>query len=201
LLANLAYRANDLDEAERHALRAIPLQTRSQLSGSYTVLQEVYFARGDGEAEGRAYERELELDPEGAWTRGNYANFLLRHEEYDRAVEAAQAALKLMDYPAAHRTLAEAYSEKGAQALWESQDPGVAKTAFDNAVVADPRFAHGHYGLGAYFRQLSVRQRDAGLLARSNAELERAAKLDEDPVLALSARAENDRLSALVHSP
>jgi WD40 repeat protein/tetratricopeptide (TPR) repeat protein len=193
LLARLAYRANDLDEAERLALRAS--QKRSQISGAYEVLELIYRSRGDELAEARIYERTLDLDPKGPWTRGNYANYLLRHEEYDRAIDAARAAIQLLDYSIAHRTLAEAYSEKGAKALWESQDPGVAKTAFDNAIVADPTFAHGHYGLGAYFRQLALKRHDASLLARSNDEFDRAARLDKDARLATAARADNDRLA------
>jgi Tfp pilus assembly protein PilF len=164
------------------------------------MLQSVAASRGDAAAEERVYERLLELDPKGAWTRGNYAGFLIRRQQDDRAIEMAQAALKIMDYGVAHQTLADAYSEEGAEALWASASaPDLAKTAFDSAVAADPSYAHAHYGLGAYFRKLALERHEKGLLARSSDEFEKAAKFDKDPSLAKAARDENERLASRVH--
>jgi Tfp pilus assembly protein PilF len=199
LLAEIAFRANDVNDAEKRTMHALTLDAPSELQASYTMLQQVAHSRGDPAAEERIYERMLEVDPKGAWTKGNFAGFLIGREKYDRAIEMAEAALKISDYGAAHQVLAHAYTEKGADALWGTPSaPDAAKAAFDSAVAADPSYAHAHYGLGAYFRKLALGRREKALLTRSSDEFEKAAKLDKDPHLARVAREENDRLAGRV---
>jgi hypothetical protein len=190
LLAEIALGAGDAEAAEKLALRTIPLQSRADVVGSYAVLERTYHWIGDHAAEDRAYEIETELEPTNAWLRGTHAERLIDRGDFDG----------VMDYPAAHGTLAYARSEKGAGALWGQRAVALAKSSFDDAVQASPTYAHAHYGLGACFRKLALEKHDPALLVRSNDEFEQAAKLDKDPTLANAARKENDRLAERVRA-
>ncbi len=64
------------------------------------------------------YQRKLVADPNSAWLHGNYAYFLLGGmDDPDAAIIEANHALRLMDYPMAHRTLGLAQYVKWDQLL------------------------------------------------------------------------------------
>ncbi len=193
LLGDLAFHAGDLEEAEKQSLEALALATRRQ--ASYGTLEQVYHQLGDYEAAERCYDRTIEADPTNPYTRASLASTFVDHGLYDRAIEMGESAQKILSYEYGRETLARAHNEKGAEALWTGKDAGLAKAEFEKALTVDPKSAHAHYGLGAYYRKMAVARHDRALLKRSNDELEQAAKLDRDPTLAKAARADNDLLS------
>jgi len=198
LLAALASRAKNIDEAERYAREALAIEPRSYATYSYQIIRDVWQARGDWDAVERAYERSVEANPADAWAKGNLAGYLTWRGKYDRAIELARAALKQMDYGAGHATLAQAFTEKGGDALWLAKTPAAAKKDFDDAIAAQATYPNAHYGLGAYFREQAFEKHDVSLLAQSNDEFDKAAKLETDKGLAQAARAENDRMASRV---
>ena len=140
--------ANAQEQDEQVVLHARSLvegnATQSQLAAAYGMLREVYGRRGESDAVDTMYRSEINLMPDSAWTKGNYADFLIWRERYDDAITWARAALAQMDYPAARMTLGEAYANKARVALEEGkrdEHERWLKRAFD----ADPRSAEGHY--------------------------------------------------------
>ncbi len=153
LLAELAVKSGDLTGAESR-VRTVLAHTKDRHEGAlaYDALEDVYRERADYGAVDLVFQKEIELEPESAWTKGNYAVFLIHRSEYDKAIEMAQAALRQLNYGAAHATLARAYCEKGNELLWDRNDPQGAKVAFDRAILTDPTYAEPHYGVGAYYQ-------------------------------------------------
>jgi Tfp pilus assembly protein PilF len=197
LFSAIAIKAGDYDEADKRARHAIA-STRDPrvLARSYDHLQTVYYQRRDYGGVEQVYLEIERLEPTSAWARGNYASFLVRRGELDRAITTAQQALAMMSYGAAHRTLAEAYAERGAQSLWERGLAEAAKDDFERAVHADPTYANAHYGLGAYWRLVAAPGGDKAALDRSSEELRAAATLDKESSLATKALTENTKQSA-----
>ncbi len=197
LLGTIAIRAGDLAEGERRIRSAIA-STRDPkvLVRSYAHLNEIYFKRSDYGGADRVYMELISLQPDLAWPRSNYAAFLVGRGDFDRAIALAQQAIAQMNYGAAHRVLAEAYAEKGAEALWDKKNEAAAKENFDLAVQADPTYGKAHYGLGAYWRLTALEHHDKGALERSNDEFRAAEKLDKDPTQAAHALSENEKFVA-----
>ena len=74
-------------------------EDRRALVGAYSVIEKAYVVLGDLDSADRAYRAEIELDPRSAWSRGNYAAFLLfRRGDADGAIRYAGEALELMHY-------------------------------------------------------------------------------------------------------
>ena len=152
-LAGLAVDRLEYDEAERGVKAAFALPIRKgSVSRAYEVLRTIYLARGDSKAAETTFHRQIELDPSSAWLKGNFADFLVRRGQHDRAIATAKEAIALMDYGMAHVTLAEALAGKGVAALWDEQQLDVAKSALDAAITEDPTNAIALYGRGAYYR-------------------------------------------------
>ena len=80
------------------------------------------------------YIKLLDLTPNNAWSRGNYAEFLLhKKHDYDGAIKYAQEALAIMRYPIGERIYATALCAKGANLLFERGQRKEAFSLFDEA--------------------------------------------------------------------
>lgn len=85
------------------------------------------------------YIKLLTLTPNNAWSRGNYAEFLLhKKHDYDGAIKYAQEALAIMRYPIGERIYATALCAKGANLLFEHAQRNEAFSLFDEAKKAYP---------------------------------------------------------------
>ncbi|WP_437624537.1 protein kinase domain-containing protein [Sorangium sp. So ce1151] len=178
LAADLAGREGKTEEALEHAKQIIEASKDPRvLARAYDTLTEVYTAMREWGAADDAYLATIRLDPRSAWAKGNYAAFLARREEYDRAVDMARAALATADYPMGHKILADALCGKGRQLL-ARQDFEGARAQFLAAKEAHPGSAEPPLGLALYFRARAEKERNAELLAEAKKHLEEALRLD-----------------------
>jgi tetratricopeptide (TPR) repeat protein len=201
LLAELDVVSGKTADAETHAVKAVQLSSRSQAEYPYRALQDVYWRQGDLPACFRAYELRIDAQPWSAWAKGNFASTLLHVGELDRAIEVGTQAVAQRDYGMARVTLANAYAEKGADALWFRSRLPEAKASFDSALGVVPTHALSHYGLGAYYRKLAFDGNDKTLLAKSSSEFELALRSDPKLTLARQARDENAILEKTLGNP
>src|SRR5205823_531284 len=105
------------------------------------------------------------------------------------------------NYGMARQTLANAYAEQGASALWLQGLPPKAKASFDEALALVPTHTFAHYGLAAYWRKIAVEKRDKNALAQSTKELDLALRSDPKLAVAKKAREENATLQKLFDEP
>lgn len=200
LLAELAVAEQKLDEAEAHGVKAIALASHSQSGAAYGALREVYRQQGDRAAYERAFELQIAAQPWSAWTKGNFADALVSAGEVDRAIDLAKQALAQRTYGMAQKTLADAYAEKGARALWNQGSVPEAKALFDLALASMPLHANAHYGLAAGYRKIAVEKRDKKALAQYSRELDAALRIEPHMVRATNARADIPQLEAYISS-
>lgn len=86
-----------------------------------------------------AYRRAIAYDPESAWEKGNYAEFLLYDwKDVDGAIDQARQALKQMDYGAARFTLAAALYTKWAMLLRDGKSEVDVQSYYDEAASVYP---------------------------------------------------------------
>jgi tetratricopeptide (TPR) repeat protein len=188
--ATLASDDGETARAEQLFSDALSRPMTASLAGTvYAYLREVYWDTGDMDAVDACDRRSIELTPESAWAKGNYAFFLLEKGDFEAAIAMAQSALSQMDYGVARTTLAEAYCAKGHLSLWDGHDPETARKAFDNAVRAQESNACGHYGLGAYYQYLGKKGADPHALQEARRDYQSAADLDPKDGLASAALA------------
>jgi WD40 repeat protein/Flp pilus assembly protein TadD len=160
----LAQDDGDYDGAEK-IIRTALAQTLSkrEASGEFEALHNLYWDMGDFDACEQAHLREIELDPQSAYAKGNYAGFLIYKHDYDGAIRMSKQALSLMDYGAAKRRLSEAYCMQGEAQLWDQGDAAGATEAFARAAAADPTNFRSSYDQGALY-QFEARGNAAPLL-------------------------------------
>ncbi len=177
----------DLDGAEKTLSESLARPVPPKLAlWSLELLSDLYEQTGDYEAAGEAYRRQLEIAPDAAWTKGNYAGYLTRKGDFDGAIAMAKKALAQMDYGAAHYALAKAHCAKGEQELWDRGDAKDAVEEFDSAVAADRTFERAAYDLGAY-HQFLAKGTDAKELAAARRAYADAVALDPKDALAKQA--------------
>ena len=115
---SLEERRRDTGEMMLHARALIEGTTDPDLLGNaYDGLRTVYAKRGEWDAVDKCYTSIINLDPDSAWDKGNYAEFLVQQARYDQAIDMAKLAIRQRDYPAVHSTLAKAYAGKAKRAL------------------------------------------------------------------------------------
>jgi len=175
--------AEEQDRDEQVVLHARALiegsPTRDQLRAAYANLDGVYQRRGEWDGAEEMQRSLINLEPESAWNKGNYANFLAHRKRYDDAITWARAAIAQMDYRAARMTLGKAYAGKARLAL-EAGKRDEHERWLAQAFEADPRSAEGHY-----VRSLALR-RD-GDVDGARRELEAALASDPEHVAAAKA--------------
>jgi Tfp pilus assembly protein PilF len=125
------------------------------------------------------YRSQINLEPESAWHKGNYASYLAFRERYDEAISWARGAIAQMNYRAAHMTLGRAYAGKAGLAL-EAGKRDEYERWLAQAFEADPHSADGHY-----VRSLALR----GDGDEDGARRELEAALASDPEHRAAARA------------
>jgi WD40 repeat protein len=179
LAETLAEDSGDLDGAEKILRNMLSRPIEQHWAGVvFGDLATLYEKAGDLDAAGEARRREVDLEPESAWAKGNYASFLIRKGDYEGAIGMAKQALSQMDYGAARLTLADAYCLKGEEALWDRGETSAARQAFDAATAADARDYRAAYDLGAYHQFLGVSVHDPKQMEQAKQAYEMAASLD-----------------------
>ncbi len=184
-LARIERKEQKLDDAFKR-FRAVIETTNDKtlLVTAYEGLISIHKARKEYAAADEAYQVILKLEPDSAWAKVDYANFLVGRGEHDKAIEFAKAALGIMDFGMGHRVLADAYAEKGRDLFWTRNEPEEAARYFHLAIQADPSTAGAHYGLGAYYftraRTAGSREQVLEILDQAEREYRRALELEPD---------------------
>jgi tetratricopeptide (TPR) repeat protein len=176
-------------ERDEMQILAQPI-SRWAVINAYEMLIKIYWRRSDPRAIDELYRRLVDIEPDAAWPKGNYAGFLVSRGDYDAAIAWAQKAIAQASYGAAHETLAIAWSRKGDTLLWDSGDAASAKQAYETALLAYPASSPAYYGLGACDRWMAAKYRDSSKLADAQTAFERAEKLDPKNLEAQKAVAE-----------
>jgi WD40 repeat protein/Tfp pilus assembly protein PilF len=189
--ARLANQRNAPDEAAMHARVVIEKTDDPQLlAAAYSELLDVYRARQEWDASDEIYRSLLALEPDSAWTRGNYASFLNRRGRWDDAIAMAKQALEKMDYPMGRLTLANAYAGKAGEVLSEKTATddrlATAEKLIEQAFETHPRCADAHYARGL----LQLRRKNDAAARR---DFRRALELEKDHRGATAALAQLDR--------
>lgn len=106
---------------------------------AFEGLIRVYENVNDLDRADETYRRLLAFNPAGAWSYGNYAQFLLcEKDDYESAIGRAREALSIMDYAAGRHWLASALYRKWAQHVLAGE-PTKGESAFQEAkTLADP---------------------------------------------------------------
>ncbi|MFO0616978.1 MAG: hypothetical protein U0414_30565 [Polyangiaceae bacterium] len=143
----LAHAEGAFGGARKHVLRAVhAVREKNWLRRVYRELEEVDVALRRFREAGAVHRRMIELEPESAWAKGNYALFLLHLGDIEGAITNAEAALETASYGAAHHALALAYAERGARQLWDDGDRAAARRSFETALKHWPGLAPALYG-------------------------------------------------------
>ena len=177
LRAKLQKEDRDLPGAEKTLVDFLsrPVEHTSA-GGALEDLAVIDEERGDLETADQARRRQIELVPESAWAKGDYASFLIRKGDANGAIVMAQRALSQLAYGVAKDTLARAYCAQGEGLLWQDRRADEALRSFQAALAASPA-ACGLYGLGAYYQY-------QGVAGTSPSQLLQARKLYEQAVAA-----------------
>lgn len=196
--AEIAVAEKAWEEAERLLITVLESGTAEAktLAAAEEHLIHAYEGLADYDAVDAMHRHLVAADAGSAWKRGNYAGFLERRGAYARAIEVANEALAISDYPLAHLVRAEASVGVAVEALWDQHDVDRAATFFEAALKDDPTLADAHYGMAAVHRVRAVRGRDKKELAASRRELETTLKLQSDHAWARAAMREQASLEA-----
>jgi Tfp pilus assembly protein PilF len=185
LAGDVAFKAKDYEATEQRARYVIEnARERQHVYSGYALLEDVYRAKSDAAARDQVFQREIEVDPDSAWTKGNYAAFLAARGECDRAIELARAALAQMEYGMGRVTLADAYVCKGNAQLWDQGKPDDARASFARALTTHQDTAGAWYGLGAWHALEAVRTKTTAPLAEARTAYEKALAIDPKHALA-----------------
>lgn len=112
---------------------------KTVLAAAYDNLITYYMERKEFAEVKTLYEKMFELDPTNAWSRGNYADFLLYElGDVDGAIRYADIALRIMNYGMGRFTLASALYAKWAGLYMEKRQPEEAKKYFAAAQEVYP---------------------------------------------------------------
>ena len=107
---------------------------RKAYSSALTGVQRYYEQAGELDLADEWYRKELEYEPESAWSWGNYAAFQLYSlGDEDGAIASAETALGIMDYGMGRMTLACALYTKWARLMDEGSSGNEAAQYFSRA--------------------------------------------------------------------
>ena len=196
LLADLYAEEGRWDECLQEARKVLEkAKRRTTLSAAWADLYRVYIEKKAYDAAEDTYIAQMRLEPDSAWIRGNYANFLVSRKQYDRAIEMVDSALKLMNYGVARNTKAKAHGFK-AYYLLQAGELDEAKKQLDLAFGASEQDEVSQYVMGLYWRKVAMRDRDASTLRKAKEYFERALALEPDYQQAKKALAEHPSYAA-----
>ncbi len=181
LRATIARREGNLKEAVALAKDALPeLQSRNQKVSVYEILSDAYQQWQDYDAADQVYRDIINLDPGSPWSNGNYAAFLVNTgRSYDRAIQYAETALRLMDYPAARFTLSQAYYGKASGHI-EREEFDQAEPLLRESLKYLPSNANAHYAMGLCYDS-------RGETSKAEAEMRTALKYEPNNAAARDA--------------
>lgn len=134
-----------------------------------------------------AYRDYLLEDPNSAWTRGNYSQFLrIYKKDYDEAIYQAEEALKLMNYGVGHYQLGQANYCKGYQIQWEQKNHKEAIPYYEQALkhLYEPS-AGLHYSLGIAYYKIGHESKNREMILKAEKQLARSVELDPNDSQAL----------------
>ncbi|MFZ2490289.1 MAG: hypothetical protein WA208_02280, partial [Thermoanaerobaculia bacterium] len=178
--AHLAEREEEVAESMRLARDVVarsqdPIdvrQARQILIGAYGL--------GGQLEEADAEHREiLKLDPKGAWSHGNYAQFLLARDDIDGAVREAEAAVAITPYPIAVNTLARALLIR-ARREWDDNQVAVAGRTLERVAELAKDDPETYAGLGGFYEGAAIRAKDPSMRTRALEWYEKALALSPD---------------------
>ena len=118
------------------------------LSLAYAALIKPYEEREEWDAVESTYSSLFNIDPDSAWSKGNYAQYLSWRGKHDEAIEWARKALATFDYPAGRTILADAYAGKAVFLLDTDGFMDDAERLIDLAQKASADSAVAWYALG-----------------------------------------------------
>lgn len=110
----------DFEEAEKRYLKVVASNTpeKAAIWGALESLMLFYMKTGRLNDADATFQKQLALEPHNAWSRGNYALFLLCHrDDFDAAIAEARHALNLLDYGNGRTILSAALYRKWANEM------------------------------------------------------------------------------------
>ena len=99
--ADLLIDEGKYEEAARRYRAVIDSKTpnKKAIAAAFEGLSDYYEAQNRFDEADEIYRKQIEFEPNTAWTYGNYAKFLLcQRDDYDRSIVRAREALQIMDY-------------------------------------------------------------------------------------------------------
>jgi len=127
---------------------------------AYFLLADIYGKSNMVDDANAMYRAQIAEFPRSEWAHGNYAGYLLRIDEIDRAIEEAERAVALVPYPLAVRVLMNAYSMKAEQLWGQGRFEEAAKYVEKIARIRGGESPETYVALGQFY------ERAAGQLAR-----------------------------------
>ncbi len=182
LLSEIALRQKRFQESEQWAKFAISKTTDKKiLIDSHLLLTKVYRKQKQYGLAEKSYLKIIELDPDSPWAMSNYSSFLSNSKsEHDQAIAYGKSALELMDFGMGHRVLAKAYYGKGADFLFNKNQPDASVDYFRLAIDHYPHYADAYCGLGMAYGLKGIHSRDVSLIEKAEYELISAIRFNPD---------------------
>lgn len=179
LRAAIAQRDRQPDEMVRIARDVIATsQDGEDRTYAYELLIGYHRMHSEMDAVDAAYKEQLKLQPESAWIHGNYAEFLLSRGSIDPAIAEAEHAIRILPYPIAVGTLAQAYFAKSNE-LWEAKRYDESAAYVEKvAAIAGDKDPGVSMELGQLLERGAIRSHDPKLRQRAIRAYRKALELD-----------------------
>ena len=179
LYATIAKNENNIGEVERRSQRVINnTSDPKSLGDAYSLMTWVYQRQKRYDLADKTYLRIIELNPNSAWSKINYSQYLILHKRYDEAIDYGKRALEIMDFGMGHYALSQALCGKGVDLYWKEKRPAEAKNYFEAAVQHDPDNASAFYGLGMSYYSTGHQNKNVEEIEKAEKALRRAIQLN-----------------------
>ena len=123
-------------EAAMEKYRSVVANSAAKKAALNHALQELtvyYAAHHDWERADETFLKAIAINPRGAWLRLRYADTLLAHGEFEKAIRYARETLQIKDYAAARRVLAVALYGRSAIDVNRQENRARAQASYDEA--------------------------------------------------------------------
>ena len=123
-------------EAAMEKYRSVVANSAAKKAALNHALQELtvyYAAHHDWERADETFLKAIAINPRGAWLRLRYADTLLAHGEFEKAIRYARETLQIKDYAAARRVLAVALYGRWAIDVSRQENGARAQASYDEA--------------------------------------------------------------------
>ena len=128
-------------EAAMEKYRALvgnPAAKKAALNRALQELTVYYVTKHDWERAEHTYREAVALNSAAAWLRMRYADALLRHGQFPKAISYARETLQIKDYAAARHVLAMALYGRWANAVINDEDRERARSSYEEAQALLP---------------------------------------------------------------